>query len=171
MKTYILTAVIFLSFLNTSLFCQTNNETINKENIKYKYSIGAGIGYATGYGASFRYTPNKFGVQANFSPMYNENTTQFSIGVTFLYKLIEAEKTSFYLYQGNHYNYYKSSHYNSYYNQYNNSETQRFNNGVGVGIQFIILKRVGLDIMGGYAFYDNFERLNLTGEAGLYYKF
>jgi hypothetical protein len=167
MKTCILTTVIFLTFLSASLFSQTNNESINKD----KFSIRAGIGYSTGYGISFRFTPSKFGIQANFYPMYDNNTTRISAGVTFIYNFIETEKTCFYLYQGNHFNYFNSSTVNYYYQQQNVNEYKRFNNGVGVGIQFIILKRVGLDIMGGYAFYDNFTRLNLTGEAGLYYKF
>ncbi len=161
MKTYLLTTVIFLTFFNVSLFSQTNNDNNNSEKILYKFSVGAGFGYTTGYGISFRYTPNKFGVQANFSPTYNEKSTRISTGVTFIYKLVEAEKTCFYLYQGNHFNYYKRY----------TTKYKEFNNGVGVGIEFIILKRVGLDIMGGYAFYENFQRLGLTGEAGLYYKF
>jgi hypothetical protein len=165
MKTYILTAVIFLSFINTSLFCQTNSE-----NNKQKFSLGAGVGFTTGYGVSFRFTPNKFGVQATFSPMYDDNKTQISAGVSFLYAIMETEKTCFYLYQGNHYNYKKLT-YNGYYPTNHVTEFKILNSGIGIGIQFIIFKRVGFDIMAGYAFYDNFQALNLTGEAGLYYKF
>jgi hypothetical protein len=171
MKTYILTTVIFLTLFNSSLFSQTDDDNTNKEKIVYKFSVGAGVGYTTGYGASFRYTPNKFGVQANFTPMYNESITQISAGITFIYNIIETEKTCFYLYQGNHLYYYNWRTANYYQQLWNDTEYTRFNNGVGVGIQFIILKRVGLDIMGGYAFYENFKRLGLTGEAGLYYKF
>ena len=32
-------------------------------------------------------------------------------------------------------------------------------------------KRIGLNLMAGYAFYNNFKQLNVTGEAALYYKF
>ena len=177
MKTYFLTTVIFLSVFYVSLFSQTNDENNSRENRKYKFSLGAGVGFTTGYGASFRYTPNKFGVQVNFSPLYNksptfdEATLQISAGITFLYSLIEAENTCFYLYQGNHFNHYYNPKANIVLYEDNETEYNRFNNGIGVGIQFIILKRVGLDIMGGYAFYDNFEKLSITGEAGLFYKF
>ncbi len=172
MKTNILILVTFLSFLSASIFGQTKSDAVNNNSIKYKYALGAGVGFTTGYGASFRFTPNKFGIQTNFSPIYNQNNTQFSIGLTFLYTLIESEKTSFYLYQGNHFNY-DSYHpdYTPYYYYDNSRVTQKFNNGVGFGIEFIILKRVSLNIMGGYAFYDNFEELSLSGEAGLYYRF
>ncbi len=168
MKTNILIFVIFLFFLSVPVFGQTKSDAVNNNNIKYKYALGAGVGNTTGYGASFRFTPNKFGIQANFSPAYNKSNTQLSIGVTFLYTLIEAEKTSLYLYQGNNFNY-RSYQYDYYYNS--SRKTQKFNNGIGFGIEFIILKRVSFNIMGGYGFYDNFDRLSITGEAGLYYKF
>ncbi len=171
MKTNILIFVIFLSFLNVPIFGQIKSDTvnINKNSVKYKYALGGGVGYTTGYGISFRFKPNKFGIQTNLYSYYNDYKTKFNIGLTFLYTLIDAEKTSLYLYQGNHFKY---SSYDYNYDGYSRiSKTNEFNNGVGFGIEFIILKSVGLNIMGGYAFYDNFERLDITGEAGLYYKF
>jgi hypothetical protein len=33
------------------------------------------------------------------------------------------------------------------------------------------LERIGLNLMSGYAFYDNFNGLNVTGEMSIYYKF
>ena len=47
----------------------------------------------------------------------------------------------------------------------------RMNNGIGIGIEFIVFKRISLNIMGGYAFKDNFKNIGLTGEGGLYYMF
>jgi len=38
-------------------------------------------------------------------------------------------------------------------------------------VEFIIAKRIGLNLMGGYAFYDNFSQINFTGETALYFKF
>ncbi len=48
---------------------------------------------------------------------------------------------------------------------------QYFNNGIGFGIEIIMAKRISLNLMAGYAFYDNFRKLNITGETALYYKF
>ena len=39
------------------------------------------------------------------------------------------------------------------------------------GFPLFIQKRIGLNLMAGYAFYNNFKQLNVTGEAALYYKF
>jgi hypothetical protein len=176
MKTKIFIFVIFLSFLNVPIFGQPKSDTANKNSIKYKCAIGFGAGYTIGYeylglsfedgmedGISFKYTPNKFGIQTTFSPYYDERKTRLSIGLTLLYNLIKVEKTTFYLYQGNHFIY--SNYYNS------NSETKGFNNGMGLGIEIIILKRVGFNLMFGYTFYNNFAEFRRRGKAGLYYKF
>ena len=48
---------------------------------------------------------------------------------------------------------------------------QYFNNGIGFGVEVTIVKRLGLNFMAGYGFYENFRRLNITGETALYYKF
>ncbi len=165
MKTKLLLIIVILSFLNAPIFGQANSDVVNENYYKNKYALGVGVGYTTGYGISFKFTPNKFGVQCNFAPAYTQDYTQISVGLTFLYTLIEAEITNFYLYQGNHFI------YDDYNTNYSNRETIYFNNGIGLGIEFIILKCISLNVMGGYAFYDDFERLGFTGETGLYYKF
>jgi hypothetical protein len=47
----------------------------------------------------------------------------------------------------------------------------KFNNGLGIGIEFILLKRISFNLMGGYGAYRDCETLSLTGETGLYFKF
>ena len=167
MKANILIFVIFLFLSNMPIFGQTKTDSVNNNSVKYKYALGIGAGYTTGSGFSFKFTPNKFGIQATILPYSNENLSRFSIGLTLLYTLIETEKINFYLYQGNSYIYKKI------YNRYTHSSyiNNYFNNGVGFGIEFVFSKRIGINIMFGYAFYENFERFSLTGETGLYLKF
>ncbi len=143
---------------------------------KYKFSIGAGAGFATGYGLSFRYVPEKFGGQVNFAPYKDKETERYSFGVTFIYLLIESKSSNLFLYQANHYYYNSEMVYiydpNPPYNQGETRQTEGyFNNGVGFGVEIIFAKRIGLNLMAGYAFYDNFQQLNVTGELALYYKF
>ncbi|MDZ4759001.1 MAG: hypothetical protein SGJ10_12790 [Bacteroidota bacterium] len=166
-----LTCLLFLNHI--TLFGQDlpKEEPIKK----FKHGIGAGIGFTTGYGISYRYFPDKFGVQINFAPYHNKEVDRYSVGVTFLYKLIDNKMSNLYLYQGNH------LYYNSYTNFiYDPTKTdpvaQEFselyiNNGLGFGMEFIISKRIGFNLMGGLASYNNFTQLNLTGETALYYKF
>lgn len=172
----ILSMIIFLLiiFNNEKIMAQDSTDLNHIE--KYKYGIGGGAGFATGYGLSFRYIPKKFGAQINFAPFKNSETERYSLGVTFLYLLQENKNTNFYLYQANHYYYNNQTIYT--YNPNNpgveeksRSTEDYFNNGLGFGIEIILAKKVGLNLMAGYAFYDNFKQLNVTGELALYYKF
>ena len=125
-----------------------------------------GAGFTTGYGLSYRFWPGKLGLQGTFAPYSNQDMSDYSIGVTLLFKLVETEKVNLLLYQGNHYIYRKHKYDNS-----DDVNTRHFNNGLGIGIEFIILKRVSFNLMGGYAGYRNFERIAPTGETGLYFRF
>ncbi len=171
------TAIACMAIL---LFCktvpapaQTPAEPVTP--VVFKHAVGGGAGFTTGYGLSYRYTPGKFGVQVNFAPYHDKETDRFSTGLTFLYTVIRNANTSLYAYQGNHY--YYNSQITYVYNpnkptpDEQHSKSAYMNNGLGFGIEVIIAKRIGLNLMGGYAFYDNFNYLNLTGETALYYKF
>ena len=148
---------------------------------EYTYGIGVGAGFSTGYGLSFRYFRGKFGGQVNFAPYQTNQLARYSTGITFLYRLIKAKSTNLYLYQGNHYYYNKEYLY--YADEAMTMEAgdetpykkrildSYFNNGIGVGLEFIIAKRIAFDLMAGYAFYDTFKQVNFTGETGLYYRF
>jgi len=172
-KTIILTLFAVLIIQNSEV---TGQEEISKEeNVRFKNAIGLGAGFTTGYGLSYRYIPKQFGVQINFAPYKSESRNITSLGLTFICNLIEAEKTSLYLYQANHYYYekYKYKSYSYYRNSSNDKTeiTKHFNTGLGIGIEFIMLKRISFNIMGGYGAYRDFETLSLTGETGLYFKF
>ncbi len=140
-----------------------------------KHAVGAGAGFTTGYGLSYRYIPNRFGIQINFAPFKNATTTRNSIGLTLLYSLMQSEKTNLYLYQANHY-YVSSQPADSFNNITNQTYSYRkdesyFNNGIGFGLEYIIAPKIGFNIMTGYATYVNFSGYNVTGETALYFKF
>lgn len=141
------------------------------KNEAFKHSLGIGAGFTTGVGLSYRYLPEKFGFQTNFAPLrVDENETIISLGFTFIYRLIEAERSNFYLYQGNHFLYEKWDGY--YYRYMYDGYTDRsFYNGIGMGLELIVLNSIGFNIMFGYAAHENFSRLGLTGETAIYYKF
>jgi hypothetical protein len=175
MERMLILKIVLILFLGNSVsYAQDTDKT--ESEIKFKYGIGGGAGFATGYGLSFRYIPKKFGGQVNFAPYKDKETNRYSIGVTFIYMLIEGKISNFFLYQANHY-YYNSQMIYTYDpvipdKQYMIRSTERyFNNGLGFGMEIIMVKRVGLNLMAGYAFYDNFQQLNITAETALYYKF
>jgi|JI6StandDraft_1071083.scaffolds.fasta_scaffold184842_3 hypothetical protein len=169
---YVILCIILLS---TTVANSQDSLKHNGEQL-YKYGIGGGAGFATGYGLSFRYLPKKFGAQVNFAPFKNKETERYSTGLTLIYMLIESKISNLFLYQANHY-YYNSQLVYIYDPNKPNDQTQTrqteayFNNGLGFGIEIVMAKRIGLNLMAGYAFYNNFEQLNVTGETALYYKF
>lgn len=117
-----------------------------------------------------------FGVQLNFAPYLDSETSRLSVGGTLLYKLIESKITNLFLYQAN--SYYYNSQMNYLYDPNKPDSINRvrqkesyFNNGIGFGMEIILVKRISVNLMAGYAFYNNFQKLNVTGEAALYYKF
>ncbi len=159
MKTRILKSLLFFFILIEISPVQAQNET------DYKHAFGVAAGFTTGYGLSYRFTPNKFGIQATFAPYVDNEREMFSIGITFLYIIVKAENLNLFLYQGNQYFYNKKKlttpiEVNEY-----------FNNGIGIGLEFTFQKRFGFNIMGGYAGYEDFNKINFTGETALFFRF
>ena len=175
---------VTLSFyiLLFSGFLEADGQSLVEKEVDpiFKHAIGAGAGFTTGYGISYRYMPNKYGFQLNFAPYHDKIIDRYSIGFTVLYTIIKNKISSLYLYQGNHY-YYNSELVDKFSLDPNKPydpnpvkervKTSYMNNGIGFGIELIIAKRIGFNLMTGYASYRNFEELNLTGETALYYKF
>lgn len=175
--------------LATALFCLIGNinaqeePKVNKEE-RFNHSLGFGAGVSTGHGLSYRYFGKKFGAQVNFSPYKDETKVMLSSGITFLLRLVELEKVSFFAYQANHYYYEKESYtYIDYsYDYYGGTNTtskeithtnerNEINNGVGIGLEFTPSKRIGFNIMGGYGGQDSFKKISFTGETAIYFRF
>ena len=153
----------FLSFSQA----QEDNEINNTP--QFKHNLGFGAGFTTGYGLSYRFFPKKLGAQVNFAPFMDEYTSRYSIGLTLLLRLVQTEKTSFYIYQGNHYFIEESKYRN--FNGNSSNINSYSNNGIGLGLELIAGKRVAFNLMGGYAGIENFEKINFTSEIAIYYKF
>ena len=160
-----------LSFLFILSFTGPLSAQIDSTKIFLKNYLGAAAGITTGYGLSYRFCPNKAGIQLTFAPTSNKYHTRISAGLTFLFRMVETERANLFIYQGNHFLFYKDTYTYYYGNSHTSKEYYNMYNGIGLGIEFIIVKRVSLNIMGGYAAYENFNRLSLTGETGLFFKF
>ena len=186
LKTPTIITILTIYFLIAPIKIQAQSQVPTEPEKQARHGIGAAAGFVTGYGLSYRFTPSNFGMQFNFAPYHSKDIDRYSMGITFMYKLIDNKSTNLYLYQGNHFYYNAEKLY--YLDSTKNSQTtastpgktntieerikeKYFNNGIGVGIEIIIVKRIGFNIMAGYGAYKNFEELNFTGETGLYYKF
>jgi len=158
------------------------------EKTNFKHSLGLAAGFTTGYGLSYRFIPKKIGAQIVFAPYKTEYESQYSIGLTFIYKIIESRRASLFIYQGNHL-LLKSedgqiySQGSGYYDGFGNYiyptttvtnttiKTNKINNGIGIGMELKAGEHVGFNFMVGYASYDAFKTINVTGEFGLFFNF
>lgn len=168
-KTIILLAAVLISSI---LFAQ--KDTIPQK--KFKHALGVAGGGTIGLGLSYQLKIDKFKSQVAFVPYGDKSNMNINLGLSFYYNIVEAEKTNLFLYQGTHYVYDKNQMY--YYEEpydaepeYGSYTESYINTGVGFGIEFIILKRVSLSVMAGYATYNNFSRIGLTGGGSLFYNF
>lgn len=168
MKYKITLLLLLTTFISISTFAQTITEK--------NYAIGFVAGFSRGYndgrlaypegGLSFKFIPNKIGIQTTVLPFYNENITSLSLDLNFIYSLITVETTNFYLYQGNQFVY--NYHHNPYAGRY---YSDSFNNGLGLGIECCPVERIGISISFGYAFYNYFTEFRRKIEGGIFYKF
>ncbi len=157
-------AVAFIFSSANVLVAGQNSEAEKEQGIhSSQHAFGFGAGITTGYGLSYRYFENRFGIHANFAPFYTERRYHLSTGLSILFKIESTEYVNFYLYQGNHLltEYYKKTQ----------KHTYRWFNGLGVCIEIIMRERASFNIMGGFGGRDNFDEIGFTGELALYFLF
>ena len=136
-----------------------------------KNEFGFHAGASTGIGLSYRYWPDKVGIQITALPVKNRGDAWISAGVTGLYSFYESRNLRFFGYAGSHMMYTKRSEYSGSSSQYVDVKSTKFNLGAGPGFGFGTVIR--LNIMVGYGFYDLTGEFNMypTGECGLYFRF
>lgn len=110
--------------------------------------------------------------QVTFSPQVDDWETITNTGLTFMYKLVDKNKSSFYVYQSTFWRYESGSVSWStgmpYIEKY---QENMFNVGLGFGLEYIAAERFSLNLMTGYGAFDNFEQFSLSVEAGIFYLF
>lgn len=173
MKT-LLFSLLFSTVLSSTVFAQ-DTLLIAHDNTPIKHAIGFALGSSTGYGLSYRYQPNKWGIQINFAPYKAKNESNYNMGITLQYTLSTFRSTRLFLYQANSWNYHyiKDAGFTNYWNSQAPSTTTTYelSNAVGAGIDISLADRISLNLMTGYGAYQNFQEFNLSGEMALFYKF
>jgi len=180
LKTICITLLI-ASFSFTS-YSQVDENTSRSKSKSFvhktnsKHALGVAAGGTTGFGLSYQYIPNQLSFQLAFFPYKDQSSSLISAGLTFIYRVREGEKLNFLLYQGNHFISQSQTAYgwdpvNQISIQTGTTTTSGFNNGAGIGFEFFLSESVAFNLMAGYAGYNNFERITLTGEGALFYKF
>ena len=146
---------------------------------KNKHALGVNMGFTTGYGITYRYYIEDFVLQTSFSPEIerkNEYLVNAALGV--LYRIRSGDKINLYAYTSAYY--YRSKNHRRNYRGIDiydilhpdaSKNNNSYNLGTGLSFEFIILERLSLNLMFGYAAYNNFDHLNMTAELGTFFVF
>lgn len=156
MKYTILITALSFTFLT---YAQDENSGLREPK---SHALGLHAGFTTGLGFSYRFFPNKIGVQLTTAPFFNTRTQSnfLSLGGSILFKFFETRKTDFFGYLGNHY-------------ISRTSSDPIYHLGIGTGLNLYASRFFYFSFQVGYGIYNvtNLPSSNLTGEFGMYFKF
>lgn len=170
---------ILTCFLGLVLFSLTAQETPNfgLEEKSMKHALGLHTGSSTGQGFSYRYFPNKWGVQVTGIPIFNGNNGFYtSSAVSVLYKIKEHKKLDLFTYLGNHL---ILERYQTYYGIWPGPgptyvTDRTYTIGLGVGVNIHLWEVLDLSMQAGYGLNRRNNAPSNTifsNEIGVYYKF
>lgn len=135
------------------------------------HSFGFHLGSTTGMGLSYRYLPNKLGVQATFLPVFNGDGGLFiSSGFSIMYKIQSSRRVDLFGYLGNHFIYRENPNYGFEGKNINRS----YQMGLGAGINLHAwIDVLDISFQLGYGVYNvnKSPRSLPAAEIGFYYKF
>lgn len=151
-----------------------------------EYNIGAGAGFVTGYGISYRQWVGTYGYQITTTPYYNKNdySSHFSlsVGATGLRMIKEARVVNLFGYFGPHLfysrdeysddGYLSNSTYVSAKNVVNSTKVLFVGGGSGLDCHFSTVSlNLMFGVMGRTTFGESGAGVSLTGEVSVYYSF
>ena len=168
------TGVLLWILLTSVLSAAQEKPAAEVEKGFYPHNIGAGAGFATGNGLSYRHWfPSKFGFQITMAPLYSKNEQWVSAGLSVLRIFKQARFVNLFGYAGIH-GLYR-------YNEFEDEKTEETKTeeiktvylGAGPGID-IHFWHLSLNIMFGYAGLVELPDdlgAQFSAETALYYSF
>lgn len=173
MKNIFYVLPFFLVFATNKSSAQ--EEVIN-ESPNFKHSLGVHAGGVTGLGFSYRYFPEKWGVQVTGIPIFGGDNFFSSAGLSVLYKIKSHNKVDLFTYLGTHHIH---ERYKLYYETWPPSEqpavitNNSLSAGLGAGINIHLWEVIDLSFQAGYGVFNilNYPISTITGELGIYYRF
>lgn len=146
-----------LPFIAVLFFCHAAHSQEN--NLRAVHRVGFHAGTTTGVGFSYKFQPNKFGLQVVGMPIFDgEGNVLSSFGLSGLYRISELRRADIIGYLGNH--------------LFIGRTDIGYHLGVGGGFDWHVWPGVlDLNIQAGYGvYYLNDRPLSLlTGEIGFHY--
>lgn len=161
--------LVLVSTLVGNLFAQENTTKPQTHHIGIFASSGSGSGL------SYRYWPNKLGVQVTTLPIFNRNGGHdINIGANLLYTIQRHKFIDLYAFLGNEFinSRIKYSMYDEFGNLTQIDETyNRYNASLGLGLKINFLEVLDISTQAGYGVFNinNSPYTNISAGIGLYY--
>ena len=115
---------------------------------KRKHYLGMHAESTAGYGVSYRYWPDKLGLQVTLFPYISSDNSFLSLGISGLIKVHELKKLDVFLYLDNHFRYSQDKNYYDY-DQYEMDNNFNWSIGFGGGLNIRIAKILALSVILG----------------------
>lgn len=168
-KMMLLPVLVLLVFLRWNGYSEQQGEE------ELTHYIGMSAGFTMGYGLTYRYWEGNYGIQAVFAPYWYKDDININAGTAVFKSLYTKEHTRLFLYLAG--SYYFSQYYEDEWDETETTvtgETKEISHdfalGFGPGWEIFVFENIALNFMFGYG-YRTSTGLNLTGEAGIYYRF
>ncbi len=163
--------LLSILFLGSSFSGKAQSAQMDSSATKFSHQLGIAAGFTTAYGLSYKLGVKNFYFQTTFTPYKTEYSTRLASGTSVLYVFDKFSRTNLLFYCSN-------ALYLKVYKDFD-IQTKRYfrysyltiNTGLGFGFERKLSKNFRFTTMFGYAGYDSFKRINLTGEVGLFFKF
>ena len=165
------TAAIFSAQITTA-----QEEVNSAVSESFKHGFGIHAGASTGLGFSYRYFPEKWGVQVTGIPVFGGGSFFSSAGLSGLYKIKEHRRVDLFTYLGGHLIHERYKTNTSTWPPTEEPQIYKYNTlvaGLGAGVNIHLWEVLDLSVQIGYGAYNltNSPRTNITGELGFYYRF
>lgn len=154
----------------TSVFAQSA-DTLKVNNPKHQ--IGGAGDLRSGFGFSYRYWPNKWGIQTTFLPLFSSSYYDIDFGLSGLLKVHENKIVDLFVYISYMENFGKEECGINYItNKPEYDYFQQIDISFGPGFNLHLCKVIDMNLTFGYGIYDvaNDYETNFTGSVGLFYK-
>ncbi|MDA3852223.1 MAG: hypothetical protein PF447_13285 [Spirochaetaceae bacterium] len=166
MKKLLYLLCIFL--LSSTLWSQQQSQ---EEALEIKgHNIGVMLGNSLGYGLTYRYWPDRLGVQLTFSPSIDYGNQGFIVGGSFFYTIQGGKITQLFFYTGGQYafNYYQNDFW--FYDE--STETNfDYSIGAGPGLEIRIINHIAMDFLFGYSYSPADMTVNFSFDTGIFYRY
>ena len=145
----------------------------NPSEEKTHHALGFVAGRTAGLGLAYKYNFDRLAIQAAFLPLKNKDRELYNVGLSLVYILSKGSSASLIVMQSNMFlaeNTFPLTDYRGNVLK-EGSKTSYWNHGLGIGASTEGSNAIKLYFTAGYGAFKNFDVIDFTVDAGIFYHF